>query len=347
MDVGSTLIHNFGLIMDSEPQSTAAKRQRTDDEAAVSPPPVSRVPAFWFEEGNIILQLESKQYRVHKSILSMHSNFFKDLFQVPQPENEPLIEGCQVVQLFHDSVRDLEQVLSHLYYPYIMHDPQKTLSFASIAAMIRLGRKYGFTRLQANALRRLQTLFPKTLSTDGLRGHPQFTAEFLLDVINLAEENSIKSILPAAYLQLCLTCSLDPILNGVQRKDGTQLRLSHESMTCCVLGREDLASQLPTLIFPSLLREPTNDPRTSSMCPRGWSSPCNSSFGAIRAAFLASSENKMKFLKRPEGINQLVAGFCVECKKAIVERYTAGRKSVWDQLPSFFELPNWGDLKDF
>jgi hypothetical protein len=49
----------------------------------------------------------------------MHSQVFKGLFQVPQPGNEPLVEGCQVVQLVDDSAHDMEQVLSLLYFCFL------------------------------------------------------------------------------------------------------------------------------------------------------------------------------------------------------------------------------------
>lgn len=49
----------------------------------------------------------------------MHSNLFKKLFQVPQRNNEPLIEGCQIVQLFGGSAQDMEHVLSLLYYCFM------------------------------------------------------------------------------------------------------------------------------------------------------------------------------------------------------------------------------------
>ena len=90
-------------------------------------------------------------------------------------------------------------------------------------------------------------------------------------------------------------------------------------MTCCILGREKLASQLPKLMLPPLLSELTNVVGNATMCPRGWSSACNSATGAIRAALLGSSAAKMKFLQKSEGINGLAAGFCGECKKTLLD----------------------------
>ena len=94
-------------------QSPPVGPQSTDDNANPSSE-ITRVEEFWLKDGNVILQVESSQFRVHKSVLAMHSNIFKDLFDVPQPEGELLIEGCPVVHL-SDSAQDMENILSLLY----------------------------------------------------------------------------------------------------------------------------------------------------------------------------------------------------------------------------------------
>jgi hypothetical protein len=71
---------------------------------------------YWFEDGNIVLQAENTLFRVHRSILSRHSQIFKDTFAMPQApsqENES-IEGCPVVPL-SDTAEDLGNIISLLY----------------------------------------------------------------------------------------------------------------------------------------------------------------------------------------------------------------------------------------
>lgn len=104
------------------------KRQRTsgegDDsemetrsasgEAVVLPEPVEQSKEFWLEDGNIILQAGNVQFRVHRSILAKRSPIFADLFQIPQPDSEPTVDGCPVV-ILHDSAKDIEYMLLALY----------------------------------------------------------------------------------------------------------------------------------------------------------------------------------------------------------------------------------------
>ena len=76
-----------------------------------------QISRFWFDDGNVILQAENTQFRVHRSLLSLHSNVFKDMFSMPQPTDTttaPNADGCPVITIF-DKASDLEYVLSIFY----------------------------------------------------------------------------------------------------------------------------------------------------------------------------------------------------------------------------------------
>jgi hypothetical protein len=93
-------------------QAPPAKRQRTQGQGPI--PPVQS--EYWFDDGNVILQAENTQFRVHRYLLSRHSNVFKDMFSLPQPTTDPGLtpEGCPIVFL-SDKVIDLECVISAIY----------------------------------------------------------------------------------------------------------------------------------------------------------------------------------------------------------------------------------------
>lgn len=71
---------------------------------------------FWFNDGNVVLQTKTTQYRIHSSLLSIQSSVFEDMFAIPQPEQsaQPLLEGCPVV-LVTDSAEDWDALLGLLY----------------------------------------------------------------------------------------------------------------------------------------------------------------------------------------------------------------------------------------
>ena len=50
--------------------------------------PLSRRGDPWFEDGNIILVPESESqvaFKVHRGVLSRHSEVFQSMFDIPQP----------------------------------------------------------------------------------------------------------------------------------------------------------------------------------------------------------------------------------------------------------------------
>ena len=92
-----------------------AKRKREDSESE----PATRSENFWFDDGSIILEVESTQFRIHRSILARYSTVFDDLFQVPQPESDKSdwVDGCPIVGMSGDTTKDWEHILSFIYNP--------------------------------------------------------------------------------------------------------------------------------------------------------------------------------------------------------------------------------------
>lgn len=76
-------------------------------------------PNFWFDDGNLILEVENTRYRVHKNVLSRHSSVFFDMLKVAQPETmaDEANEEAQVVRLY-DSANDWDHFLGILYDPF-------------------------------------------------------------------------------------------------------------------------------------------------------------------------------------------------------------------------------------
>lgn len=75
---------------------------------------------MWLDDGNIILQAENMQFRVHRTVvLAMHSTVFQGMFGIPQPQGEPTVDGCLVVYL-SDSAQDVEHFLNALYKRYAL-----------------------------------------------------------------------------------------------------------------------------------------------------------------------------------------------------------------------------------
>ena len=69
---------------------------------------------FWFRDGNIVIIAGAAAFKVHRGQLERHSEVFNDLFSVPQPKEQDLIDGCAYVEL-QDCPLDVFYFLSALY----------------------------------------------------------------------------------------------------------------------------------------------------------------------------------------------------------------------------------------
>jgi len=65
---------------------------------------------IWYDDGSVVIQAHSTQFRVHRSILSAHSSVLKDMV----PNAEELVEGCPIIHL-SDSAEDMAHLLKALH----------------------------------------------------------------------------------------------------------------------------------------------------------------------------------------------------------------------------------------
>jgi len=105
---------------DLSPYSSSQEDSLTLAPLASNLEPPSRHDQFWMYDGSIVLHVENTLFRVHQTVLASHSDIFRDLFMVPQPAGEEMIEECHVVHL-HDTVKDFVDLLKAVYVPECVH----------------------------------------------------------------------------------------------------------------------------------------------------------------------------------------------------------------------------------
>ncbi|KAF7370424.1 BTB domain-containing protein [Mycena sanguinolenta] len=152
------------------------------DQQAENEPGITRSTDRWFSEGNVVLQAGNTQFRVHWGVLALHSSVFRDMQGLPQPPDEPNVDGCPVVHLPDDSA-DVTYLLKALYDPMFL--TQKPLPLAFIGALLRLGRKYDFKEFRDFAVGRLKAQHPTILQEYDARiarqAPPGYTFGWALD----------------------------------------------------------------------------------------------------------------------------------------------------------------------
>ncbi|KAJ6593500.1 hypothetical protein B0H19DRAFT_1365572 [Mycena capillaripes] len=318
--------------------SPPAKRQRTEDAS------ITRSD-IWYDDGSIVLQAQNTQFRVHWSILSQHSSFFREIRGLPQPpSNQPSVDGCPVVEL-QDDVTDVEHLLKILYDLKLLFQP--ALPLPVIAALIRLGRKYDFRDVLNSAVERVTFENPAifeefcTLFVDGVYTTTRIVpyAGIFFDILTLARENNIASALPVAYYRAA-TCSLDMLLDGIHRKDGTVASLATVDLHQCIRGREKLinAQSQPGFTWGWLKHgvwaHDEDCTNTSGRCT------------SIREALLIKCTEVVQLRALGQFAPERPRGLCIGCRQHANDLVSAGRKKIWDELPCFFGLLPWDELKN-
>ena len=93
---------------------TTLERSTDLDMSSESTTNVEKCQDLWYQDGTVVLQAESLQFRIYGGILAENSPVFRDMFTLAQPQGDELSEGCPVVRL-HDSKSDLYHFLKSLH----------------------------------------------------------------------------------------------------------------------------------------------------------------------------------------------------------------------------------------
>ena len=212
------------------------------------------------------------------------------------------------------------------------------LSFTVVSAFLRLGRKYEIEHLQSEALRRLRKDHPsnlraydklsqKTTCVVGYRGKAA-------DVIRLAHETNIYSILPAVLYDCCKDYTYEELLTGRHRPDGSIATLTYDDQKLCILGKEKLIRKQAVETF-SWLKP---DRATAVDCTRDQCAQARK--GLFQEMWYPTpSCGALKTWKTRWEI-----GMCENCAAASMQKHTVGREKIWNLLPSIFQLPPWEEL---
>ncbi|KAF7297669.1 BTB domain-containing protein [Mycena kentingensis (nom. inval.)] len=311
------------------------KRSRPDDEEEDSKPAIERSSDFWLDDGNIILQVESTQFRVLKSVLAKHSTVLRDMLLLPLPQDEPLIEGCPVVVLSGDTAQQWESMLQ-VMFPSICFEQKPSIS--EIAAILRLSKKYDMPIFRAECTRRLKVEFPSTLDaylkvsgtwTCIVRRHEECISE----VIASAKEVGLHSILPAAFYRLsqylvntkgCLKRS--PKLAPSDQVDFLKgcMRMSH------------LHAESAPLKW--LHTDPATVPAADCSRPQ----KCTERALSLRSSIPPGQCSTVLFKPWQTEWSRDLCKACVKAGQAVVNDT---RHELWARLPSFFDLPDWEELE--
>ncbi|KAJ7065849.1 hypothetical protein C8F01DRAFT_1249423 [Mycena amicta] len=114
---------------------------------------------LWFSDGNIILVAASVAFKVHRGQLRRHSEVFDDLFSIPQPPEQDLLDGCPWVEVY-----DCPDGCAVFPHGVIRWTTPQSSDFPVIAGVLRLSSKYLVEHLRQRCMARLEAEWPSTLA---------------------------------------------------------------------------------------------------------------------------------------------------------------------------------------
>lgn len=222
----------------------------------------------WFWDGNIDIVAGNIRFRVHRSVLSAHSELFHDMLSIPQPENGGAQEQdrCPIVEVT-DSADDMRHLLLTLYnrnkyapllYP-VLCDAQWPSSivryfeahvqpkFGVVCSIARLAHKYQVRGVLDDAMRRVKSIYVDNVPDllDAINGTASTTSSCpgyrdSLRVLELSRLLGDTSPLRSAYYYLAQTLPHDLQLN--ETSEDILLDFADE-VSRVITGRRELAEQ--------------------------------------------------------------------------------------------------------
>ncbi|KAF7297694.1 BTB domain-containing protein [Mycena kentingensis (nom. inval.)] len=173
-----------------------AKRAR--DEVSETPA-ITRSPDHWLEDGSIVLQAESTQFRIAKSTLANYSNVFRDMLSLRLPNDEPHVDGCPLVVLPGDSPVDWKYLLDAMNPKALFI--KELPSLHQWAGILRLSKKYDIAAFRGSCVELFKSEYPSELYRFGARTfffpvQEESNSAFRAHSVNFAREFGIYSILP-------------------------------------------------------------------------------------------------------------------------------------------------------
>ena len=327
--------------------------------------PLTHSPDLWFDDGSVVLHVESTLFKVHRSILSSNSEVFCGMFSVPQPPtnmniSDGVIDGCPVVHL-PDHAMDWTHVLKALYDAMSVlsllvahtrclnfygcrnsHVLETDVPFESVAAFLRLGTKYSIRQLRMQAMKLLFAEYPTTLEkwdVTAPKDHPRIRYESGIHfrVANLASEVGLHAILPAClYYHFEDTDGHDNILNGSFEDGQLVAELSPENKLIALRGWFRLLKKQHETTYKWLDTDGSLFPGCQTM------QKCD----VVRRDIFYRSFRRYTYCVPlaqwdPTDENAGLCQFCVVTSKQL---HNEGRTKVWQELPSTFDLPGWDEL---
>ncbi|KLO08385.1 hypothetical protein SCHPADRAFT_944478 [Schizopora paradoxa] len=313
------------------------------------PPRVPKPHDFlWFPDGNVVLATDTYLFKVHKSLLAVHSSVFRDMFELPNVGHaDPMpgqggaglaletYEGVPMVTMVGDKGEDVAHLLRAVFEPNYYHRDDDNTPLEVIVALLLLSTKYDFNAVRKNIILHLSRQYPMNLEeysaldsdTTSMFGKLRNDCHFTLLAAALTADVDV--LLPGLLLA-CSDFSTDYIFRQTES-------MTRDALRILIGGRDSLDVDVNQYIasLPQKLQQ------FGSACPNGRSCFSTAYFNDLQGAI----PMQFKAFTGAEMVEKHLSSVCEECCSYMVKVIDGERKELWEELPSYFELPGWAILQ--
>ncbi|KAJ7482364.1 hypothetical protein B0H11DRAFT_1915280 [Mycena galericulata] len=292
-------------------------------------PTLVKSDKLWFDDGSLVLIVGSLMFRVHFSMLQRKSAFFRHMAGIPQPENQPKIEGCPVVYL-DDDVESFELFLLCIF------DADNGLDTASVARIFAMSNKYLATTIESHCGEYFNTFFPTSLKGWDARGSADD-----IDGLVSAFACALKLDMPWHIPAIC--CEV--VAFGGHSERSTRIILPE------ILDKFPLPSRLIILMGASSVFNGVSFIVGEMRGTRGAHCQtqvlCESHRQELATEWLSGDQSDplgFGIGKDRRIWDDMRRQLCYDCVSACKKQWRMSRTDFWDDLPIAFGLGDWEEL---
>jgi len=140
------------------------------------PRPAKVSNPFCFEDPQVVLQVEEQKYKIHRYFLTRESEFFNDLFSLPQSKDSAEVEGSydNPINLPETPTEEIENLLRFFYFG--MHDDY-VATLADWVAILSISTRFMFEKVRERAIKEITACLDKVEAFELIRLAIKFDVE--------------------------------------------------------------------------------------------------------------------------------------------------------------------------
>ncbi|KLO16680.1 hypothetical protein SCHPADRAFT_937709 [Schizopora paradoxa] len=312
---------------------------------------------LWFSDGSVVLSTDLYLFKVHKSLLALHSSAFKDMIQLLNVDGsdageiciagaQDVYEGLPLVTLVGDKGEDVVHLLRTVYELNYHDRHSNDTSLQTVVALLLQSTKYDFKAIRDNVIMQLSRNYPMNLSDYMVLVEerlPQYGMKHRrqchITLLAAAFKSNADVLLPTLYFD-----SADLLTENLLDESGL---LPPECFRTLMIGRDLLHEAIRVRVteLPELLRDEAYDgfEDAKNICLKE-GGPCLSTIGYERIAEFCI----MCFTLRTgaELVVFYLNSMCSTCTAFMANEFEKMRDELWARVPSFIGCPEWSVLKE-